>query len=82
MLDPSIIDDIAKQLSDALPDNFKDMQSDIKQQFRHILEKVITDFDLVSREEFDTQCKVLARTREKLEALEKQLAEYEKRHTG
>jgi BMFP domain-containing protein YqiC len=33
--------------------------------------------DLVTREEFDVQSAVLARTREKLEKLEKQIAELE-----
>lgn len=35
--------------------------------------------DLVSREELDVQQRVLLRTREKLEALEKQVAELEKK---
>ncbi len=32
--------------------------------------------DLVTREEFDVQCKVLARTREKLEQLQHQLEDF------
>ena len=38
--------------------------------------------DLVTREEFDVQAQVLARTREKLTALETRLTEIEKRAGG
>jgi len=40
---------------------------------------VFAKLDLVTREEFDVQRKVLARSREKIEQLEKQVAELEAR---
>lgn len=40
-------------------------------QFRAALQSVLGKMDLVTREEFDAQAAVLARTREKVEALEK-----------
>jgi len=39
-----------------------------------LLQSALARLDLVSRSEFDAQCKVLARTRERLEQAEKQLA--------
>lgn len=39
-----------------------------------VLQSALSRLDLVSRGEFDAQCKVLARTRERLEQAEKQLA--------
>ena len=43
-----------------------------------VIEAALSKFNLVTREEFDAQAAVLARTREKLEALEAQLVELEK----
>ena len=42
---------------------------------KSLLQSALTRLDVVSREEFDAQTAVLKRTRERLEALEKQLAE-------
>ncbi len=39
-----------------------------------LLQSALARLDLVSRSEFDAQCKVLSRTRERLELAEKQLA--------
>ena len=44
-----------------------------------IVESALQKFHLVTRTEFDVQSAVLARTREKVEHLEKQLAELEAR---
>ena len=50
---------------------------DLEQNFRSVLKGGLQKLDLVTREEFEVQEAVLARTREKLEALEKQVAELE-----
>ena len=42
-----------------------------------MMSSAFTDIDLVPREEFDVQAKVLARTRERLEQLEQRVAELE-----
>jgi BMFP domain-containing protein YqiC len=42
---------------------------------KSLLQSALTRLDVVSREEFDAQTAVLKRTRERLEALEKQLAQ-------
>ena len=47
-----------------------------------LLQGGLSKLDVVPRAEFDVQAKVLARTREKLEALEKKVAELEARHAG
>lgn len=66
-------DDLAKKLFSALPAGVKNIQSEIEQQFKEILQTAFNKLDLVTREEFDVQAKVLARTREKVEALQAQL---------
>ncbi len=51
--------------------------ADLQRNLKALLAQQFARLDLVTREEFDTQAKVLARTREKLEALEARLAELE-----
>ncbi len=50
---------------------------DLEKNVRALLSSALARFDLVAREEFDTQAKVLARTREKLAALEARVAALE-----
>jgi BMFP domain-containing protein YqiC len=52
--------------------------ADLEKNLRALLASAFSRLDLVTREEFDVQCEVLARTREKLAQLETRLAEYEK----
>ncbi|CAN5309482.1 accessory factor UbiK family protein [soil metagenome] len=77
MFDPKFFDDIAKRLSDAIPTSVKNLQEDMERNFRGILQAAFAKLDLVTRDEFDVQANVLARTRSKLESLEKRLHEIE-----
>ena len=77
MVDPKIIDDLARRLADAVPDSLRALQMDLDQNFRAVLQAGLERLDLVSREEFDVQQGVFRRTRERLEALERRLAELE-----
>ena len=78
MLNMKLLDDLARQISETIPAGMKEMQSDVKKNIRTLLESTLAKLDLVTREEFDAQTKVLARTREKLEQLEKTITELEK----
>ena len=71
MLLPKQLEDLAKKLYTSLPKNVQVLEEDIKQQFKEILQSAFTHLDVVTREEFDVQVKVLARSREKIDALEK-----------
>jgi ubiquinone biosynthesis accessory factor UbiK len=74
-----------KQASDV----FNDLQSkvsellknspakDVERNVKAMLSQGFSKLDLVTREEFDTQAQVLARTRARLEELEKRVAELE-----
>jgi hypothetical protein len=53
--------------------------SDLEKNLRALLSSFFARLDLVTREEFDVQREVLARTRAKLAELEAKLAELEKR---
>ena len=73
MLDPKPFEDLAKKLYTALPSSLQNFENEIQQQFKEILQSAFARMDLVTREEFDVQIKVLARTREKVDALQKQI---------
>jgi BMFP domain-containing protein YqiC len=75
--DPRLIDDLARRLAGSVPENFVAMRRDLEQNFKGVLQTQLARLDLVTREEFDVQSAVLKRTREKLAALEKRLADLE-----
>ncbi len=72
-MDSKTIEDLAKRLSAAIPDGLKELQQDMEKNFRTVLESTFTKLNLVTREEFEVQKGVLARTRAKVEALEVQV---------
>lgn len=53
--------------------------ADVQKNLKALLAQQFARLELVTREEFDTQARVLARARAKLEALEQRLADLEKR---
>ena len=71
------LDELARKLADSVPGNIKSMGEDVERNFKSLLQSALARMDLVTREEFDVQLAVLARTREKLEALEARLAALE-----
>ncbi len=77
----SQIDDIASRLSESLPTGLGDLKEEMEKNFHEILQTALGKLDVVTREEFEVQKGVLAKTRAKLEALEQQVAEIEKKLT-
>jgi hypothetical protein len=77
MINSKLIDDLARQISGSLPAGLRELQHDLEKNTHTILQNTLSKLDLVTREEFDVQSRVLARTREKLEQLEKAVAELE-----
>ena len=69
-MEPFRIDDIARRLMDNLPPALRATQRDLENNFRAVLRASLSKLDLVTRDEFDTQSRVLERTRARLEALE------------
>jgi BMFP domain-containing protein YqiC len=72
------LDELARQLAEAVPQNLKVLGQDLERNFKTLLQSGIERMELVSREEFDVQRAVLERTRAKLEAMEARLADLEK----
>lgn len=73
------IRDIAKKIAEILPDSLTEIKTDFENRCREILQTQLSKLDLVTQEQFEIQSKVLARTREKIEQLEKRLADLENR---
>ena len=76
MLNSKAFDELAARLGQAIQNR---PAKDLEKNVRAMLSSGMSRLDLVSRAEFDVQAQVLLKTREKLEALEKRLAELEAR---
>ena len=75
MIDLKFVDELTHRLSNAFPEGVQKAGKDIEAHIHSILTAAFERMDLVTREQFKAQCAILERTREKLEALESQLAE-------
>ena len=71
------IDELIDQVMSALPADMQQMKADFDEQLRLALKSVFSRMDLVTREEFDVQAALLARTRERLEDMIQRLDELE-----
>lgn len=82
MFNPQKLEDIAKQVTDAMPASVKNLGEEVDRKIKQVLQAQLGKLDMVSREEFDVQTHVLLRTREKLAAMENKLAELESKITS
>jgi len=71
------IDKLVSQVISALPEGLHELRGEADQYLRAALHSAFSRLDLVTREEFDIQRKVLARTRARLEALEERVLKLE-----
>jgi BMFP domain-containing protein YqiC len=74
MFNSQKFDEIAKKLTDMVPGRIKGLSDDLQKNFRSVLQSSFNKMDLVTREEFDVQAKVLAKTRAKVDELEQRIA--------
>ena len=81
MIDPKKIEEMARQIHNALPPGIKSLGEEVDKKVKQVLQSQLNRLDMGSREEFEVQTKVLLRTREKLTALEEKLAQLEQRLT-
>lgn len=79
MLDPKILEDFGAKMSALLANS---PAKDIEKNAKAAISGVFAKLDLVTREEFDVQAQVLARTREKLTQLEARVEALEKARSG
>jgi len=67
------INQLAEKIQSLLPPGLKQVKEEFDDKLKKLLQQQLSKMDFVSREEFDIQSKVLARTREKLEQLEQRI---------
>jgi len=77
MMDKQVIDQIALRLASLVPPGLAEAQQDLRSNFQDVLAQGLRRLDLVTREEFDVQSQLLARTRAKVDELERRVAELE-----
>ena len=77
--DPERLDELVRRVVDVLPEGVGTLEREVRSTLRSVLGATLDRMDLVSREEFDVQQAVLERTRDKLESLERTVAELEAR---
>lgn len=83
MLAPkALLDALSDQASRLFSSDNTQPRAELESQFKVLMQGALSKLDVVSREEFDSQMVVLARTRARLEALEQQVAELEARLEG
>lgn len=77
MKQPSdVFNDLQARIGDLLKNS---PAKDVERNVKAMLTQGFSKLDLVTRAEFDTQAQVLARTRARLEELEKRVAELEQK---
>ncbi len=81
-MDTRFLDDLARRLTEAMPTGVREIQADLEKNVRAVLHASFSKLDLVTREEFEVQSQVLARTRAKLDALEKEVKALEEKMKG
>lgn len=77
MLDPKIIEDLARQFAGMVPEGARALREDVEKNFRASLNGAFSRLDLVTREELEVQQAVLAKTREKIDRLESRVRKLE-----
>lgn len=73
MRNAQIIDELSGKLSQLLPPGLGALRSDMERNFRALLQSRLSKLDLVTREEFEVQQAVLARTQQQLAQLQVQI---------
>lgn len=77
MIDPKSIENFADRIANSIPPGISHIKDDVEKNLHAFVQSALSKLDLVSREEFEVQKAVLAKTRSRLEALEAKVAELE-----
>lgn len=77
--DSERLDELARRVIESLPAGMEEIGQDLRANLKSALGAALERLDLVTREEFDVQQAVLARTRDKLESLERTVAGLEEK---
>jgi len=80
MLDQKLLKELSEKFFNNLPDNSKlaELKEDITKTFKLVIDQSVDNLELVTRQQFDIQSKVLATAREQLDLLNKKIADLDK----
>jgi ubiquinone biosynthesis accessory factor UbiK len=78
MIDNQTINQLSEKIHALLPPGLQQVREDFDARLKTLLQQQLARYEMVSREEFELQARVLARTREKLEIIEARLEELDK----
>lgn len=73
------LDDLARRLAESVPEPLREFGREMETNFKAVLQAQLSKLDLVSRNEFDVQAELLARTQAQLATLEARLKDIEER---
>jgi BMFP domain-containing protein YqiC len=76
---PNRIDELIQQVMNALPEDVQQMKQGFEKNLRAAMSATFARMDLVTREEFDVQAALLARTRALLEEMEEKISQLEEK---
>lgn len=72
-LDPQHLDDLARRLDALIPESMHETRAEARKTIKAGIESLLQRLDVVTREEFDVQAKLLAKTRQRLQVLQERL---------
>lgn len=73
MIDPKKLDELAEKIAKIIPPGFQELQAELKRDVKVIIQSALSKLDLITREEFDVQTKVLLRQKKQIAELEKKI---------
>lgn len=82
LFDTLNLDDLARKLADAVPGPVRAMGRELEGNLKAVLQSQLARLDLVTRQEFDVQAALLARTQARLATLESRLKDLESAPPG
>ena len=77
--DPKVIEETIAKFREALPSDMGDFKRAGEEKLKLALEAALQKLEMVSREEYEVQTEVLKRTRERVEQLERRIANLEQK---
>lgn len=77
MVELKTLQELSDRLAAVLPPGLGRVREELRDNFRAVLQSRLAELDLVTREQFEVQQALLAKSRSRLEALEKRLSALE-----
>lgn len=77
--DSKMLDEVVRKITSAIPSDLKFAKENIEKNIRAAVEGVFQKLDLVTRDEFEVQTKLLSKSQQRVKELEKRIHELEEK---